>query len=376
MNKENNKLYIENDIENIDESSKIEKPFDPTKIDITIKPLNIDLLVKRMSSKPMRIKLNPEFQRRMDLWDKGVQSRLIESMLIKIPLPAFYFDGTNEKEWLVVDGLQRLNTLKNFIIDKKLKLTDLEYLTNYEDCHFDDLPEYLQSRIEETHVTAYIINPGTPKDVKFNLFKRINTGGLILKPQEIRHALHQGIPVKFIKELANLNNFKKATDNSLVNSKRMEDFDFVTRFVAFYMDYKNYEPDLDSFLNRMMDKLNEISKENRARIKHDFDKSMRAAYDIFQDYAFRKFYTTRSNERRNPLNKAIFDCVSVNLAYLNKNEIQRLLQRKKELKKKFARLINKEGPFFKSITSGTGDTNSVRTRFKKIKDLFQEVLND
>ena len=362
-----------NIIEEEDESSttEITKPFDPTKIDITVKPLIIDSLIKRMQSKPPRIDLNTEFQRLGNLWKSKEQSRLIESLLVRIPMPAFYFDGTDDNFWKVVDGLQRLCTFQNFVINKTLKLSNLEYLKQYDGYSFDDLPSFLKGRIEETGITAYIINPGTPPEVKYNLFKRINTGGISLTPQEIRHALNQGIPADFVKELASLAAFKKATSYA-INKRRMQDRDFVTRFIGFYLDYENYQPDLDSFLHNAMSKLNKLSESAREQIKKDFIKAMRTAYYIFQNDAFRKRYS--SNEPRNPLNKALFDAWSVNLAKLPENKLDKLIEMKAFIKKQLISLMDDE-KFYDAISSSTGDINAVRERFRKIKLLIDEALN-
>ncbi|MDW7678981.1 MAG: DUF262 domain-containing protein [bacterium] len=363
-------------IEEIDDSSssEIKEPFDPSKIDITIKPLIIDSLIKRMISKPMRIDLNSEFQRMGNLWKPEAQSRLIESLLVRIPLPAFYFDGTDENCWKIVDGLQRITTLKNFVIDKSLKLIGLEYLKDYEDKGFDDLPVFLQGRIEETQITAFIINPGTPGDVKYNIFRRINTGGLILTPQEIRHALNQGIPADFVKELASLDEFRRATNYTLEGSKRMEDRDFVTRFTGFYLDYDNYQPDLDSFLNKAMAKLNELNSSERKKAKNDFIKAMKAAYDIFGNDAFRKRY--HEHEKRKPLNKALFDSWSVNLAKLSNEELTTLISQKDKVKNRFIEIMNSDERFQSSISSATGDLKAVKKRFDTIKNLIREIIND
>jgi hypothetical protein len=360
-------------IEKVDESSdpEIKKPFDPTKIDMTVKPLIIDSLIKRMRSVPIRIDLNTEFQRRGNLWNETAQSRLIESLLVRIPIPAFYFDATDDNCWKVVDGLQRLTTLKRFIIDKTLKLRDLEFLKQFNSVGFDDLPAYLQGRIEETQITVYLINPGTPDDVKYNIFKRVNTGGLILSSQEIRHALNQGIPANFVKELAELPGFNKATHNYLQDHERMEDRDFVTRFIAFYNGYKDYQSDLDSHLNAAMAGLNELTVEERKQIKKDFIKAMDAVYGLFGDYAFRKMY--EKGKRKNPINKALFDTWSVNLARLPEKDIETLISRKDIVIKKFIELMN-NNDFTSSITTGTGKINAVKTRFSRIETLLKGIL--
>ena len=260
-------LYREITVEDETSPVIIDKPFNPASISIELKSPTISLIIDRLRQEPPEIDLFTDFQRKDDLWDEGKQSRLIESILIKLPLPAFFFDGTDDNRWLVVDGLQRLSALRNFIINRSLRLTGLEFLKNLEGESYDTLPRSLKRTIDTTQIIAHIISPGTPPEVKFNIFKRINTGGLVLEPQEIRHALNQGIPARFVAELAATEAFKTATQNK-IDVSRMLDREFATRFVAFYLTSPHdYQPDLDSFLNGAMQKLGKLSANERNDLK-------------------------------------------------------------------------------------------------------------
>lgn len=369
-----NILLNEPEVEYEDLSSGVlmEKPFNPSKIDITTKHLTIDLLIKRLKANPIEIDLAPAFQRKSDLWDEQKQSQLIESLLIKFPLPAFYFDGSDNNKWLVVDGLQRLSSLRNFVILKKLKLKGLEFLNKLEGMGFDELPRNLQRQIEEAQITAYIINPGTPDEVKFNIFKRINTGGLILNSQEIRHALNQGISATFIADLADLNEFKEATENAL-SPNRMMDREFVTRFISFYLyPYTEYVPDLDTYMNRTMSDIKKLSQMQRDEIKSNFIQSMKLAKTIFNNWAFRK--SDKYPEKRKPINKALFEVWSVSLAKLNDTDRSKLIEKKEVVFEESINLIKNDSNFFASITTSTGNKSSVNYRFTKIESIIQETL--
>lgn len=364
-------------IEQVDESSSSESaeimhPFDASKIDIRMSQLSLDQLVKRL--KRQQINLYPEYQRLPELWKPEKMSQLIESLLIRLPLPVFYFDGSNDV-WEVVDGLQRLSAFKRFMVDEgdsALRLTGLEYLTEYNGKTFSELPAFLQTRIEESQLLIYIINPGTPDDIKYNIFKRINTGGLTLTPQEIRNALNQGVPAKTVREMADFEEFRRATGYSIPRD-RMEDCDFVTRFIGFYGGYADYQPDLDTWLNKGLSGLKKKTPGEIQQLKDDFKKSMNAAWELFDDDAFRKRY--EEGVRRKPINKALFDAWSVNLAWRQPEEIAILKKRKRQLQKAFIKLMNTE-EFDVAVSRSTGDAVSVRRRFEGINTLIENTLNN
>ena len=352
--------------------SNIVKPFDPKKIDIQTKQMILEVIFRRLRHD--EIDLLTGFQRKTDLWDATQQSRLIESILIRFPLPAFYFDGSDDNKWLVVDGLQRLSTFKNFIVDKKLRLQNLEYLTQFNDKTFDELPRDLQRRIEEHEIIVYIINPGTPIDVKYNIFKRINTSGLVLKPAEIRHALNQGKPADLISELSQLEVFKEATCHS-ISTQRMLDRDYVTRFIAFYLHpTAEYQGDLEQHLNTAMYALNDLNKEKLDEITKKFTAAMITATQIFGNDAFRKRY--HAKDKRRPLNKALFEVWSVLLSKLTAEQQQTLINHAKQVKQHFMALLNSDAAFKKSIGAAAGNKKSVMVRFVKINALIEKVLKN
>lgn len=343
--------------------------FDPAKINISVIQPTIYNLVQRMSSAPPEIDLNTSFQRNGELWDKTRQSRLIESMLLRIPLPTFYFDGSDDECWLVVDGLQRLNAMKAFIIDQSLKLTNLEYFGEFTGLKFSELPRNMMRRLEETQIIANVIQPGTPDEVKFTIFKRINTGGFYLNAQEIRHAIFHGIPSDFIEELANLHSFQYFN----INSKRMLDQELVTRFVAFYiLKPEKYRERMDDFLESVMSHLRNEDKAYLERICHDFNKAMLRARILFGGKAFKRILLTESGNGINRINKAMFDVWSVQLSQMNDNDFTKVKD-SSVFTQKYDELLKNE-KFVNAVSQGTGHKESVTMRFFLVDQLIKECL--
>jgi len=366
-----NKDFEDDDAGIETEEEKIVEPFDPTKIKIDARQITIDLVLNRIRFG--EIELSPDFQRESNIWNDVAKSRLIESMLIRIPLPAFYIDATDENKWVVIDGQQRLTAIKHFVLDEdKFRLFKLEFLTQFDGKNYDELPRNYQRRISETQITIYLIETGTPEELKFNIFRRINTGGLPLSSQEIRHALNQGKVTKFLEKLAKTEEFKKATVGA-VTDKRMAAREAVLRFLAFKItNFLQYNAtDLDTFLNNAMKMMNNMPEKDLENLESDFLKAMTAATDIFGNDAFRKRLDKKAG--RSPFNKALFETWAVNLSSLNKNQIETLRIRKDTLIDGFIEL-NADRSFIDSISEGTGAIGRVKYRFSKIQDLIDKVL--
>lgn len=355
-----------------EEAGAVSSPFDTSQIRIEPKNGMLAQLIRRMENE--EIDLDPEFQRRGGIWSDQAQSRLIESLMLRIPIPAFYFDASNPNKWLVVDGLQRLTAIRRFVIDRELKLSGLQFLADkYNGASFDALPRPMQRAIEEADIVMYQIMPGTPSSVKFTVFQRINTGGLPLSSQEIRHALNQGPVTRKLAELANSEEFKMATSGG-VSPKRMDDRECVARFIVFSMfSPESYDKDdFDAFLNAGMAEANK-QPECLEEIGKNFLRVMRAVPAIFDNDAFRKrFY---AGETRFPVNKALFEAWSVNLGKLSNEELEILRERRELVREKFMELMRTDRSFEAAITQGTGSIARVKHRFGAIEHLIKEVLH-
>lgn len=353
----------------------IEEPFDPAKIDVIPRTMTVSLLLARLRRGVLD--LAPDFQRLSSVWNTHNQSKLMESLLLRIPLPAFYAAEVGEENWAVVDGIQRLTAIASFVAPeligvKPLRLRGLEYLKQYEGFAYSELPGSLQTRIDEAELIVYLIRSGTPEPVMFNIFARLNTGGRPLTFQELRHALIPGRARSLLRELAESESFLAATGRS-VSPRRMADREMVLRFLAFRItDPDDYPPggDLDGFLRTAMKGISSMPPEAVDELEEDFTRAMKSAQEIFGAHAFRKNYAGRY--RLLPVNKALFEAESVALAKMSDAELDALRRRRNLVENRFMALM--EDSFFQeSISIATGDPRKVRFRFSAVEDMLREA---
>ena len=352
---------------------EIVTPFDPKLVDIESKPMVLSNIVDRLKNDG--IVLDPNFQRNPDLWDKQKQSRLIESLLIRIPLPIFYFDMSEDEKLIVVDGLQRLSAIKNFMAtasdeDNCLRLQGLEYLKELEGKSFDELAPNLQRRLREQTIQVYLIKAGTPDNVKNSIFERINTGGLILTSAEIKNSVYRGRASELLKNMAETKEFVEAT-NKKITPTRMLDREFANRFLAFYLlDIKEYHENLDDFMREVLSRVKNDNSIDCDLIVAAYKKALKLASEVFGKNAFKRI---GKDGRYTGINKPLFEAVTVQFAVLSDKERKKLIKNKEVFLTRFNKLLCDE-KFIEVITNGTARLTSVKYRHGEIERIIGESL--
>lgn len=308
--------------------------------------------------------MDPDFQREF-IWPDDKQSKLIESVLMRIPLPVFYLGEDNKGRMIVVDGLQRLSTFNRFVNNGfQLKLPKQPDLDKKP---FKNLSPKLQNRIEDCNLTLYIIDAKVPERARLDIFERVNSG-LPLTRQQMRNCLYNGTATKFLKDEAATDLFKQATGGSL-STQTMRDREFVNRFCAFQLlPLADYKDNMDEWLAMALKKMNELDKVLLLKLSNEFQRSLRNNYSLFKDHAFRKH--SPGQERRGVLNASLWDVMITGLAKYSDDQI---VNNAEELKARFYALI-KDEKFVWSITYGPNSPDRVKYRFEETQKMFAEVL--
>jgi len=355
-------------------------PYDPELI--RVRPMVLSAYQVNMDINKKIVDLNPDFQRNF-VWDDTRKSRLIESMLLKIPLPAFYFAEDRQGNYQVVDGLQRLTVINSFF-KNGFRLKNLEYLKELEHKYYepnekkgimeeDALNETYASRVQRTQLNINVIEASSPLRVKYDIFFRINTGGRPLNQQEIRNCFATEETRILLKRMASNHLFELATGNSIKDT-RMDAQELSLRFLGFLFFRDSYAGDMNSFLDEVLEKLDGLKKSKIEEAEVSYYKALRCAYHLFGEYAFRKCLPEHLMpwSRRQLINKAMFIVWTIILAAVD----EKVIFEKTEggFVTILALKLKENIRLFNSLTTGTSDKNNLDYVFSEFRTLLNAYI--
>lgn len=338
-------------------------------------------LKRKYDKKPSFVVLDSDFQRE-NVWTIQQQRELIESILMGLPLPIFYFNQDKTGRLIVIDGRQRLNAIFSFL-DNKFALDKLKILDDFNKKKFEDLDPIYQSKIEDYQLMAHVIQPTTPDQVKFDIFDRVNRAGTKLNKQEIRNALYQGQATVLLNELSKSTEFNDATENYFLKDKRMKNRYLLIRFIAFYLYYNNelyknnnqmeglyqYNSDIDDLLGLSMEFLNSTSKEKVEQIKEITLDALNKISFYLGENAFRLIdINTDGSLKRYPININIFESLMYAMTLLPSKRYDLIIP----IKKKVEELKN-DTSFRNSLNNHRDSDIKTEYRYEMIKKLVGEI---
>ena len=325
--------------------------------DITVRQL-FDMIQEGL------IDIAPEYQRHF-VWDTTRQSQLIESLILGIPVPNLFMATNKDSSWEVIDGLQRLTTLVNFLGDirlikktnangTKLKLGGLEKLDTINSCEFEDLPKSIQLMFMTRPIRVTVLNDRSDFELRYDLFERLNTGGVTLHPQEIRNCVYLGKFKDFIVECAKNEDFinvVKMTEKAERTGNREE---LILKFFAYFEDRDVFVHSVKEFLNDYMEKKTEHFPEQQD-YKVLFEETFGRLRELLPEGIVR-------GNRKNITPLVLFEAISVATADIIRNGNQRILDSAK------LRTVLDNGELKKLTTGATNSRNKLIQRIEFVKE--------
>jgi len=368
----------EEEMRGVTNDSIDEKPFDADKIRYELKTISVRQMYDMINDG--QLDLSPGFQRRTVWKEAWRKSLLIESLMLRIPLPGFYVYEDEDAMWHVVDGLQRLSTIKEYL-DEKFTLSGLDYLQHSNGLVFGQLDQKYKNRITTTSLVINIIDSRTPSQVKLEIFRRINTGGIPLNAQEIRNSVAKTKTRDFLSLMVSSQPFIQAT-NGGINDLRMQAQELVIRFLAFWENYDvvsgevAYKRNMESFLDKAFERLNKCTDQELIDYRESFLTAMTNSYMLFGKYAFRRVDSLNEpNHKLKPYNKSLFTCCSVILSHYNTQRLANMNLEDSVLVRLVHEIAN-DREFSESLSKGTGDVTSINIQFGKMRKIMKEMIGD
>ena len=342
------------------ESYDSEMPYDISNLRVEQKMITIFQVEYWIESGILQ--LQPEYQRNL-VWDDQRKSALIESILLRIPIPSFYIDERSDGGKSVIDGLQRLSTIHEYI-NGNFRLKKMQYLTSCEKKCYSELDMKYKSYIMDFSLSINTIDARCPMMVKFDIFRRVNTGGLPLNSQEIRNIMAEKKVKLLLKKMSECTEFVMAT-NGGINDVRMGAQELCLRYIAIlkHYDWEKHDFHIYNGLAKIMDEtivlLNNSSEKELEYIYSQFKNVMRQSNIILGEMSF-----TKLGQKR--INASLFTSWAVVLtnkacmeSWINKN--------RNAIKDRYKRMLLEGTELYHAVTSSTGRKNNIVTAIESIR---------
>lgn len=366
--------YFEEEIENLsDEDIAIVQKYQGTQKRLVTQKMDLYIpSLKDMLSNKV-INLEPKFQRR-DRWNTKQQSKLIESIIMAIPVPPIFLAEEDYNSYSVMDGKQRLNAINSFICDE-YPLTGLSFWSELNGKTFNQLNSTIQNAIYRRAISAVVILKESDLDIKFDVFERINTGGEHLNPQEIRNCIYRGRFNDLLIELSENRLFQKCL--GLPNSekelqqtriyKQMEDVQLVLRFFTL-QKYDKISGNLKSSMNKYMENSLKFTSDEMDDHRSLFIDTIKKVHSVYAEQSFRKWDPIY--QKWSVLSAPVYDAVMYSFSKISNESIEGHESIIFENTKK----LFKDEDFLDSVRKGTNSLEANKTRINKFLDMLKSSI--
>lgn len=331
-------------------------PYNVSDIRIESKMINIFQIERWILDGSLN--LRPEYQRNL-VWDRKSKSALIESLLMRFPISTFCLDEDKYGKKNIIDGMQRLNSIHEFINDG-FELTGLQYFSDCEGKLFSELNRKYQAYILNTMLIVNVLDGRCSQIIKFDIFRRINTAGLQLNSQEIRNMIAKPEVRKLLKNMVSCEEFVNVT-NDRINDIRMGGQELCLRYIMILLhfdwqkqalvDYHGLEKTMDNTILELNRQSNNMELYNG--ILNIFKKSMRRAFMILGKFSFRK---SESNNKK--INASLFIGWAVVLSRIEISDID-IESNAGRIREKYKKQLRENRYFYKMITSSSNSRRNI-----------------
>jgi hypothetical protein len=346
---------LEEELEDNETNEGFEFPPPERKVITSAYDLSIQTLLEQWEGRILEL---PEIQRDY-VWDDARASRLIESLLLNIPIPVVYFAETADANYEIVDGHQRIKTVVRYL-QNQFRLKSLAVLAEYNGKRFFELPEREQRFLRMRTIRAIIISADSHPNMKFEVFERLNTGSIALNAQELRNSLYRGSFNRMLKELVTEPEFRRVIGTAKPR-KRMVDQELVLRFFALLDGYPEYRPPLKRFLNEFMESVRDADEGYLASCRTRFTATVGSVDEAFGEGAFR-ISDARGRPVEKPVVRALFDAQMLTMAHVSSPDLREL---RPAIAREMAALYHDQ-EFVESLRRATGDRARVRYRLERV----------